>query len=1009
MDARAVYQAYLAYFGRPPDPTGLAAFTGASQGTVIAAFSASAESQALYASSSVAAQVNAIYLNLFGRVAEPAGAAYWLNELSSGRFTLAEMAFAVLNGAQNEDAVVVQNKLRVMESFVGQLMTRSDAATAYAGDSAAASARGFLSTVGSDAASLAAALSTIPTAVESVAAHQDAGKTGPAFSISSADSRVVPFTAQVSSFSSSSTTQTAGLDDFRADPRFSGITGRGQTVVVIDSSFDLDHPAFGADVDRNGIADRVVHAADFTPERNGANTRNTADDKHGTHVASLVASELASAPGMAPGTNLILLQALTEEGSGSSSDIQQALQWVIRNASLYNIVAVNMSLGADSNDTTAVNGFYSDELAALVQLGVVPLVAAGNSYEEYQAPGVGSPASDPNALGVSASNNSTSVLASFSQRSGTLTDIVAPGQGILGASAGGGLVALSGTSMATPIASGAVALAQEIAQQTLGRQLTVAEVYSVLQSSAPTFVDREIASDGVRNSGATFRHLDIKAMGEAVVALGSGTPAPAPSPVPTPSPSPGPAPAPSPAPTPVDDFGDSLQTAGSISAGQSLAGTLEAVGDRDWFGVDLVAGQLYDITLTGGTLQDPYLRVFDTNGMALAENDDRGGLDSGLILLAPSTGRFYVVADSYLSSATGTYSLAISAGQASDGGDSSDIGGSESDIGGRIDFGGEQDSFNLTLGAGTRYTFSLRGSDSGVGTLSDPFLELLQSGVVVAENDDGGVGLDSELRFTPTTSGAYTLRASAWSPDETGSYRLQIGSEAAGNEPADVPGDTSSQAALANGANVSGEIDFGGDEDWFRVDLQTGNEYSFALGGLADSLLTLYDSNGRFLAMDDDGGDELDALLRFTPTSNGTYYIAASAYSDRETGNYQLRMGSEIETDDNAGNLRQAGSLSLGTPVNGVLTNADAFDVYTGMLAPGSYRVTVRPGSGADPLNDPFVYVDSDADFFDGLYDDDGGTGLDSSLSFSIATTTSGVIAVGGFDSGSYTLLIQAI
>ncbi|NBU60112.1 MAG: hypothetical protein EBS23_10240, partial [Betaproteobacteria bacterium] len=59
-----LYKAYLAYFGRPPDPTGLAAFSRATQNDVISAFSASPESQDLYRSVSTAAQVDSIYRNL---------------------------------------------------------------------------------------------------------------------------------------------------------------------------------------------------------------------------------------------------------------------------------------------------------------------------------------------------------------------------------------------------------------------------------------------------------------------------------------------------------------------------------------------------------------------------------------------------------------------------------------------------------------------------------------------------------------------------------------------------------------------------------------------------------------------------------------------------------------------------------------------------------------------------------------------------------------------------------
>ena len=241
----------------------------------------------------------------------------------------------------------------------------------------------------------------------------------------------------------------------------------------------------------------------------------------------------------------------------------------------------------------------------------------------------------------------------------------------------GGTISLSGTSMASPVAAGAVALAQEIAQSTLGRRLTVDEVYSVMQSSASRFVDSEVASDGVTNSGGTYRHLDIKAMGEAVIALGSGTPV-------TP---------------PVDSvdggdgddtvdggdgddtvdggdgddtvdggddydddgtYRDDLESATVILAGQTTSGELQSAGERDVFAVDLEANTIYEIALTGDTLIDSYLRVFNPDGSLLAENDDGDdGLDSLLRLNVPETGRYYVVADSYLSMWEGTYSLEI--------------------------------------------------------------------------------------------------------------------------------------------------------------------------------------------------------------------------------------------------------------------------------------------------------------------------------------------------------------
>ena len=170
-----LFKAYLAYFGRPPDPTGLAAFSRATQADVVAAFSASQESRDLFRSVSTETQVDSIYRNLFGRDAEPAGKAYWLNELQSGRFSLAGMAFAVLGGAQNEDLLEVNAKMEVMQTFVSRLQADPALAAGYAGNEAAMVARNFLSTVTGETAeqlnaTKAMALAALPTAVQQVSA-----------------------------------------------------------------------------------------------------------------------------------------------------------------------------------------------------------------------------------------------------------------------------------------------------------------------------------------------------------------------------------------------------------------------------------------------------------------------------------------------------------------------------------------------------------------------------------------------------------------------------------------------------------------------------------------------------------------------------------------------------------------------------------------------------------------------------------------------------------------------
>lgn len=158
---------YFAYFGRPADFDGYNFYLNnpaATSASVAAAFSASPESQALYGSAFGAAQVNAIYQNLFNREAEPAGLTYWANEVNSGRLTAAGAALGIAQGAQNTDLTTVTNKLAISQAFFNALDTSAEI-VGYTGSAAAASARAFIKTVDSTAASVTAANTNLNTAV----------------------------------------------------------------------------------------------------------------------------------------------------------------------------------------------------------------------------------------------------------------------------------------------------------------------------------------------------------------------------------------------------------------------------------------------------------------------------------------------------------------------------------------------------------------------------------------------------------------------------------------------------------------------------------------------------------------------------------------------------------------------------------------------------------------------------------------------------------------------------
>jgi len=201
-------QAYLAYFGRPADVSGLSFYASRTEAQVVAAFSASPESQAFFGSLITSAQIEAIYQNLFNRAAENAGLTYWSNEISTGRLSLAQASMGILAGAQNDDKLAVTNKLAAATAFTAALDTSAEMA-GYQGSSAITAARAYLAPVGSTAASLTAATTTAALSA-SVATVVAAGTAGEIFPLTTGDDT---FTGTTSDDTYTATTSTLSADD----------------------------------------------------------------------------------------------------------------------------------------------------------------------------------------------------------------------------------------------------------------------------------------------------------------------------------------------------------------------------------------------------------------------------------------------------------------------------------------------------------------------------------------------------------------------------------------------------------------------------------------------------------------------------------------------------------------------------------------------------------------------------------------------------------------------------
>jgi serine protease AprX len=231
-----------------------------------------------------------------------------------------------------------------------------------------------------------------------------------------------------------------------------GFTGRGIKVAVVDTGIDYEHPDFSG---------RILAYTSFV----GGDGKD--DHGHGTHVAGIIAGSGEASGGkyrgVAPEALLLSAKVLRADGSGMMSDVMAGIEWAVEQGAK----VINLSLGSPGpcDGTDALSAMCD----AAVKAGVVVCAAAGN---DGPSPGtVGSPGCAREVITVGASDDSDQV-APFSSRGPTADgrvkpDILFPGVGIVSCRAGGTSMgtpvddfytSASGTSMATPHASGVAAL-----------------------------------------------------------------------------------------------------------------------------------------------------------------------------------------------------------------------------------------------------------------------------------------------------------------------------------------------------------------------------------------------------------------------------------------------------------------------------------------------------------------------------------------------------------------------
>lgn len=238
-------------------------------------------------------------------------------------------------------------------------------------------------------------------------------------------------------------------------------TGRSVGIAILDTGI-MPHKDFD---------NRIAVFKDFVKQR-----QSLYDDcGHGTHIAGIIAGSGQESDGryqgMAPGSHIIALKVLDKRGNGYAVDVLAAISWLIANKDQYQIRIVNISVGSLGRKNMTEGSPLVQAVNKAWDAGLVVVVAAGNNGPGRMT--ITTPGISRKVITVGCSDDYKEVIVGgnrmvdYSGRGPTAAciqkpDVVAPGCSIVSCSNHGDSYAIkSGTSMSTPLVSGAVALLLE--------------------------------------------------------------------------------------------------------------------------------------------------------------------------------------------------------------------------------------------------------------------------------------------------------------------------------------------------------------------------------------------------------------------------------------------------------------------------------------------------------------------------------------------------------------------
>jgi subtilisin family serine protease len=285
---------------------------------------------------------------------------------------------------------------------------------------------------------------------------------------------------------------------------FSTYTGQGQTVAILDTGVDKNHPFLSGKVVSEACYSSNVPSAGATSLCPGGVTESTAVNSglncdtskvsicsHGTHVAGIAAGKGGDFSGVARDASIIAIQVFTlfnnpaRCGGADScvlsytSDQIKGLERVYALRNTYAIASANMSLAGGKFSDPCNGASQKPIIDSLRAAGIATVTASGNAGYTSS---MGAPACIDSAISVGSTTSVDAV--SYFTNSAYFLSLLVPGSSIISSVPGAAYQSMSGTSMAAPHVAGAWAVLKQAQPDA-----TVAEVLSALQDTGVSITD----------------------------------------------------------------------------------------------------------------------------------------------------------------------------------------------------------------------------------------------------------------------------------------------------------------------------------------------------------------------------------------------------------------------------------------------------------------------------------------------------------------------------------------